>query len=1658
MNRALCCCLKLGLFLMVVLSGTVFASSDVDRNNLKMKLAAGVQLSQTEIEQIIDLHNAGTPLTDQWQLEQLKEFGRIGDRPAPSRRPGSTLDEYVCETITYDWLEISAIGTEHLLEDDEAVIVNLPFEFPFYDQAYGSISLGANGYIVPGGTDLWSQTWNWDPIPNEWDPNNFIAIYWRDLNSSLGTDGHVYTYHDVDNGRFVIQYDSVDHYGWPPPDLPETFECFLYPSGRIVYQYQTVADAIDVTVGIENQAGNDGMAIWQSNSGTFCPAENLALQISQPDGVPNPVTEHHAEVSGPDVVLTWQDPVEDTNGNPLIVENVQIWLGDPDDGTLVATVGGGVQTYTHVNAPEGYLIYSLRPFTTPYFGRPVWLTAIVGTPSYRDDFEQTEGLWSSDNPGGWQWGTPDFTDGPQSAFSGNSCWGTVLTGNYADGVCYNLTLELELAVAETDATVEFWAWYSSEQSFDGCHFKVSTDEGNSWELITPVDGYTQPNVFSNNCIGDSIPCWAGDEDNWHYIVLPIGEYAGQVLQFRFTFGTDGSVVYPGFYFDDLSIWGLQEPVLSTVSGQVTLDGGAGNIENTLIRANGVGSPHTNPAANGSYLLDNVLIGDRTIRGSLNGYNDASVQVTVTEAGPNVANLTLVRSDPPLVTGLTGSVSNATGEVTLNWDDSPDPLVDTYYIYSRVHNTSMWNHVATSATSQATFTLTVDGIWELTVTAIDENVSTPVESDYAPFITLLYGALPPTSLTAIGYFDDKIRLNWLEPGNDFGRELVYDDGTAEAFMTVNATNGSEDRMAVIFTPPSADEMLYPIEVSAFAIFLEDQTTIEELSICPPQTWDSLPNIWEPYAVWNGLAADAAPGWLSVETAGSVIIEEPTDFWLVVRFSTGLHGPGIGGDNSESNNRSYYGQWTWEWVQDLDYDYMMRAWVRSSGGMQRQGEDVYLLSVGGPEGYKIESIPRVSAYSVTTSDDSKSIASKFEQKSFDKNQAIAANTSKAATAAKSKQSMQVTTRAKSGPAQAELTPYVKAPELELQSREPNDNLDDLDHYIVYRDGVDIGHPNGTTFDDVGVAENVPHSYYVTSHYDDGDESAPSNTTSAACNMAPAAPGNLAGTPLGTTQMRLDWANPTTNQDGTPLTDLAAIRIYRDGSMIGSVGPTTTTYTDSPPDNDQPYVWTVRAVDEVPNISLDSEPFTGYVVSPWEEVEYEWIDISTIGTVADVSGDDDTGGPYDLGFSVEFFGNNYSSVRICSNGWASFTSTATEYWNTEIPNPDEPNAAMYPFWDDLWVPETGRVLYYADAQNSRFIITWDRIPHLSEESPNNFQIVISENGGIQFNYETLNLSQSPDNTVGVENADGTAAVLLCYDSNGPWCAEQGHSVSLWGRPQGEIRGQVRVFGSNAPIENASIWSIGSVDTAYTDAAGFYSLPVDTGMHTVVIYKRGYCNQIFENIHIADNQSYVQNASMLWPSIGFSVTSINLFASPGHNVTGEFAILNQPSAGCQVDFSITTDEEWLSVSITEGTIPVSSSQTITVYADVLSIPEGEYNANVTIVHNDEGSPYVIPVNMVVGLDENPEQLPTEFAFHQNYPNPFNATTYFGIDLPIESRVELVIYNVMGQQVAAPVRANYPAGRHSVMFSAEALPSGMYIARLHAGEFTAMQKIVLLK
>ena len=88
----------------------------------------------------------------------------------------------------------------------------------------------------------------------------------------------------------------------------------------------------------------------------------------------------------------------------------------------------------------------------------------------------------------------------------------------------------------------------------------------------------------------------------------------------------------------------------------------------------------------------------------------------------------------------------------------------------------------------------------------------------------------------------------------------------------------------------------------------------------------------------------------------------------------------------------------------------------------------------------------------------------------------------------------------------------------------------------------------------------------------------------------------------------------------------------------------------------------------------------------------------------------------------------------------------------------------------------------------------------------------------------------------------------------------------------------------------------------------------------------------------------------------------------------------------------------------------------------------------------------------------PEVFDLAQNYPNPFNPATRIDYSIAKVSNVELVIFNGIGEEIAALVNEVQQPGSYSVNFNASNLSSGVYFYKIIAGDFISIKKMILLK
>jgi hypothetical protein len=213
-------------------------------------------------------------------------------------------------------------------------------------------------------------------------------------------------------------------------------------------------------------------------------------------------------------------------------------------------------------------------------------------------------------------------------------------------------------------------------------------------------------------------------------------------------------------------------------------------------------------------------------------------------------------------------------------------------------------------------------------------------------------------------------------------------------------------------------------------------------------------------------------------------------------------------------------------------------------------------------------------------------------------------------------------------------------------------------------------------------------------------------------------------------------------------------------------------------------------------------------------------------------------------------------------------------------------------------------------------------------------------------------------------------------------------------------------------------------------------------------------------------------------NVTGINVGVRPIHSagLTLVGGRIRQPNnaaiAGVRLT-ALNATGEVLGIGVTDATgaynIDAVAPGVVTIVAD-----RNGYNSSQTDVVISQSQYSLDNVNItmtpngVTSVGDN-SVVPANFALNQNYPNPFNPSTTISFELPAASRVNLQIFNVLGQEVSSLFNGDVAAGKYDVVWNGKdnngrSIASGIYFYKLHAAasiggkEFSSIKKMLLLK
>ncbi len=116
------------------------------------------------------------------------------------------------------------------------------------------------------------------------------------------------------------------------------------------------------------------------------------------------------------------------------------------------------------------------------------------------------------------------------------------------------------------------------------------------------------------------------------------------------------------------------------------------------------------------------------------------------------------------------------------------------------------------------------------------------------------------------------------------------------------------------------------------------------------------------------------------------------------------------------------------------------------------------------------------------------------------------------------------------------------------------------------------------------------------------------------------------------------------------------------------------------------------------------------------------------------------------------------------------------------------------------------------------------------------------------------------------------------------------------------------------------------------------------------------------------------------------------------------------------------------------------------------------TWIGSDDGVAVFNPAAAVGIKDETPSDKVESYTLSQNYPNPFNPSTTINYSIPRSGYVTLIVYDILGEEIAVLADEKKNQGSYSVVFNASNFPSGIYIYRLKVNEYQKSGKMIFLK
>jgi hypothetical protein len=325
----------------------------------------------------------------------------------------------------------------------------------------------------------------------------------------------------------------------------------------------------------------------------------------------------------------------------------------------------------------------------------------------------------------------------------------------------------------------------------------------------------------------------------------------------------------------------------------------------------------------------------------------------------------------------------------------------------------------------------------------------------------------------------------------------------------------------------------------------------------------------------------------------------------------------------------------------------------------------------------------------------------------------------------------------------------------------------------------------------------------------------------------------------------------------------------------------------------------------------------------------------------------------------------------------------------------------------------------------------------------------------------AQPPQEPVPLGEAGGFTILAASLISSIPTSAIIGNvglspaaGSAITGLTSGEVDGTIYTVDETGPAGSEMAAELlttaqGDLTTAYNDAAGRTPVPEGEFLNPG-----------------AGNIGGMTLGSGLYKFTGAaSITESDVTLEGGENDVwifmiaadlnvgnGIHVILAEGARAANIFWQVGTSATLGTTCIFKGTIMVDQSISLATGATV----EGRLLARIAAVTLDAVT-VTHPGNVNTVID-NGLGMPEGFGLGQNYPNPFNSNTRFAFSVPMQSHVDIAVFDQLGRWMATLVNCDLNAGSYTATWDATSFISGVYFIYIKTENFNATRKVTLMK